>query len=205
MPHPFHDWLLRQPPQTVEVMPGLLGRSVPYGGLSDPDVLPGQPITAGGYGEDRQEYTSPLFSSPCGEERRTIHLGIDVFAPVGVPVRAPLSGRVHSFSDNAGPGNYGPVVVLEHTPEPGLTFHTLYGHLSRASLAMLHTDQCFDRGAHIGSIGDRSVNGSWSPHLHFQVILEIGAWQGDYPGTATRSEMDHWLAICPNPAKLLGL
>ncbi len=201
----FHHWLSLQPPQTVEVIPGLLAGAVPYGGLSDPDIATGAPITAGGYGEDRTEYDSKLFSSPCGEEPRTVHLGIDVFAAADTVVRAALPGRVHSFSDNKGPGNYGPVVILEHEPGTGLLFHTLYGHLSRPSLDGLEIGATFASGDEIGRLGSRTVNGGWSPHLHFQIILEIGAWRGDYPGVCARSEQDMWLGRCPDPARLLGL
>ena len=201
----FRQWLARQPAQHVEVIPGLLGGVIPYGGLSDPDVAPGAPITAGGYGEDRIEYDSKLFSSPCGEEPRTVHLGVDVFAPPETPVRAALSGKVHSFSDNKGPGNYGPVVIVEHEPEPGLAFHILYGHLARASLEGLVVGAGISAGDEIGRLGSRIVNGGWAPHLHFQIVLQIGAWRGDYPGVCARSEQDMWLENCPDPARLLGL
>lgn len=201
----FHDWYSAWGPQTIEVIPGLLSGGISYGGLSDPDVGPGDPITAGGYGEDRKEYDSQLFSSPCGEEPRTVHVAIDVFAPPETPVCAALAGRVHSFSDNKGPGNYGPVIILEHEPTPGLVFHTLYGHLSRPSLEGLQPGSEVRAGEEIGRLGAREVNGGWSPHLHFQIILSIGGWRGDFPGVCKRSERDEWLANCPDPSRLLGL
>lgn len=201
----FHDWYSGWGPQTVEIIPGLMSGPIRYGGLSDPDVQPSDPITAGGYGEDRTEYDSQLFSSPCGEEPRTVHLGIDVFAPPETTVRAALPGYVHSFSDNKGPGNYGPVIILEHAPVPGLVFHTLYGHLSRPSLEGLTSGARVEAGAEIGRLGARHVNGGWAPHLHFQIILSIGDWRGDYPGVCKRSERPHWLDVCPDPSRLLGL
>jgi len=56
-----------------------------------------------------------------------------LFAPAGTPVFAPLGGVVHAFADNSAPLDYGPVIILRHDVN-GVTFYTLYGHLSRASL-----------------------------------------------------------------------
>ena len=101
-------------------------------------------------------------------------------------------------------GDYGPTIILEHTPVAGLKFHTLYGHLDRDSLKGLKPGTAFMAGEKIAQLGTRRENGGWSPHLHFQIILDIGSAKGDYPGVAKRSEQDKWLAICPDPAKLLG-
>lgn len=201
----FHDWLAGWGPQTHEVIPGLLADAIPYGGLSDPDLSYGSPITAGGYGEARREYESPIFAPTDGGEPRTIHLGIDVFAAAGTPVRAPLDGSIHSFADNQGVGNYGPTIILEHPIAPGLTFHTLLGHLSRDSLDALSVGDRVQAGATLARLGDRTVNGDWSPHLHFQIILNIGDARGDFPGVCKASEREAWLACCPDPSRLLGL
>ena len=161
-------------------------------------------LLAGGYAENRAVYGSELFS-PKGEEPRTLHLGLDIFAPAGASVFAPTPGRVHSFQDNAGPGNYGPTLILEHDAGSGGLLHTLYGHLSRDSLAGLVKGRTFTAGERIGRLGAPPDNGDWPPHLHFQVLLEMGDAAGDYPGACRRSEQDRWLAICPDPRPLLGL
>ncbi|MEW5940195.1 MAG: phosphotransferase, partial [Chloroflexota bacterium] len=97
-----------------------------------------QVIGIGRYDEARYLYASPAFATgprPT-DEYRALHLGLDLFAPAGTPVYAPLEGRVVAFADNAAAQDYGPVIVLEH--EAGeLKFYTLYGHLSRDSLAGL--------------------------------------------------------------------
>jgi peptidoglycan LD-endopeptidase LytH len=198
----FSAWLARLPVQRIEIISGL-HRSV-AGQLSDADVLPGQPVRAGGYGEDRSLYTQALFA-PDGEEPRTVHLGIDIFAPAGADVMTPLAGRVHSSRVNEAPGDYGPTIILEHAPAPGLVFHTLYGHLSRDSLKGLKPGAAFMAGEPIAQLGTKRENGGWPPHLHFQIILEIGDAKGDYPGVCRRSEQDRWLAICPDPRPLLGM
>lgn len=205
MSQTFNDWLTSWGPQTHEVIPGLLSGQIPYGGLSDPDLQPGAPITAGGYAEERREYESAIFAPTDGSEPRTVHLGIDVFAAAGAPVRAPLDGVVHSFADNQGAGNYGPTIILEHAVAPDLTFHILFGHLSGASLDGLQDGDRIAAGDQFAQLGDRDVNGDWSPHLHFQIILDIGDARADFPGVCKRSERETWLARCPDPARLLGL
>lgn len=198
----FSAWYAGLKPTGIEVVPGV-HRALP-GRLDAAEVKPGEAVRAGGYGEDRSIYTQTLFA-PDGEEPRTIHLGIDVFAPAGAEVATPLSGRVHSSRINDAEGDYGPTIILEHAPAPGVKFHTLYGHLSRDSLKGLKPGAAFMAGETIAALGTRRENGGWPPHLHFQIILEIGEAKGDYPGVCRRSEKDRWLAICPDPARLLGL
>jgi hypothetical protein len=198
----YDRWLATLRPTGIEVVPGV-ARAVP-GKINDSDVKPGDPVRAGGYGEDRGVYSQVLFA-PEGVEPRTVHIGFDIFAPAGAEVITPLNGKVHSSRINEAEGDYGPTIILEHTPAPGLTFHTLYGHLSRDSLKGLKPGTAFMAGEKIAELGTKRENGGWAPHLHFQVILDIGAAKGDYPGVCKRSEQDHWLSICPDPAVLLGL
>ena len=81
----------------------------------------GAAIGIGCYDEVRGVYTSPAFSKPGndGPSARTVHLGLDLFAPPGTPVFAPLDGVVHSVADNAHPLDYGPTIVLEHEADAG--------------------------------------------------------------------------------------
>ena len=50
-------------------------------------------------------------------ERRTIHLGLDIFCDAGTPVHAPLRGTVHAFAYNPASLDYGGVIVLRHTTD----------------------------------------------------------------------------------------
>ncbi|ESQ76953.1 peptidoglycan DD-metalloendopeptidase family protein [Asticcacaulis sp. YBE204] len=213
----FLDWQSRRTEPSAEVMAGLAtarpirldagglqaegwGSDIPAGWA----VQPGEPLRVGGYDEDRGIYDSDVFAGEGGE-RRTVHLGIDIFAPAGSDVFAPIHGRVHSFQDNDNLKDYGPTVILEHMPEPDMIFWTLYGHLSRDSLEDLYVGKEFAQGDRLAALGEPDVNGGWSPHLHFQLILDIGDRIGDFPGVFKRSERDHWQTICPDPRPFLGI
>lgn len=157
----------------------------------------------GGYGEDRVVYRmSPLFGGES-EDARSVHLGVDLWLPAGSPVFAVLSGTVHSIADNARFGDYGPTVILEHCLT-GQTFHTLYGHLARRTLDHLQVGQTVEGGEQIAWLGTPEENLGWPPHLHFQIITEMGDHQGDYPGVCRPAERALWLQRCPDPACLIA-
>ncbi len=165
----------------------------------------GAKMGVGRYGEPRLLYDSPIFAAGGrGIDRRTIHIGVDLFLPPQTTVLAPLSGRVHSFRDNANPLDYGPTVVLEHEVEPGLSFHTLYGHLTRESLLGLEEGQALRKGDPVGKIGRIEENGGWPPHLHFQIICDLLGYRGDFPGVAAPSQKATWLSLSPDPNLILG-
>jgi len=72
-------------------------------------------IGVGRYDEARLLYDSPAFAvDGLPGERRTIHLGLDLFAPPGTPVHAPLDGVVHFVGVNDAPQDYGGLVILRH-------------------------------------------------------------------------------------------
>lgn len=154
-------------------------------------------VGIGGYNEDRVWYQrSELFSGE--EEIRTVHLGVDVWCPAGTRVFAPLDGVVHSFHDNAHFGDYGPTIILQHSLASG-TVHTLYGHLSRRSLEPLRAGTSIRSGEPFAEIGERSENGEWPPHLHFQIIISLDGKSGDYPGVCSRRSRERYLENCPDP------
>lgn len=163
-------------------------------------------IGIGRYLEPRLLYQSPLFGGgDSQEERRTVHLGVDLFAPPGTPVHAPLRGRVHALADNRAPLDYGPVVILEHETAGGETFFTLYGHLGRDVLGRLRTGQQVDAGEPFAAIGTPDINGGWTPHLHFQIITDLLGLGTDVPGVCRSSEQDAWGALSPDPNLLLNI
>ena len=154
----------------------------------------------GGYLEDRAVYRdTDLFQ---GDAERSIHIGVDVFMPAETPVYAPLAGEVQSFANRQVWGDYGPVIILRHELD-GVEFHTLYGHLSEASLDGMQAGRAVARGEKIAAIGARPLNGNWTPHLHFQLIHDMGDWRGDYPGVVRRDELDYYRENCPDPMPLL--
>ncbi|MHB1863465.1 MAG: aminotransferase class III-fold pyridoxal phosphate-dependent enzyme [Gemmatimonadaceae bacterium] len=164
-------------------------------------------VAVGRYDEPRLLYVTPLFSGGerVTDERRTVHMGLDLFADAGTPVHAPLAGTVHAFADNANPLDYGPVIILRHALDDGTGFFTLYGHLSRESLAGLRVGQQIARGERIGTLGATDVNGGWTPHLHLQVIADLLDLDLGFPGVVRASQRDAWRAVCPDPNLLVGI
>jgi murein DD-endopeptidase MepM/ murein hydrolase activator NlpD len=161
----------------------------------------GAPVGVGRYAEDRVVYRHrSLFNG--AEENRSVHLGIDLFVEPGTMVSTPLRAEVHSFSNNQSPGDYGPTIILRHEPE-GVPFFTLYGHLSLWSLTGMHPGRRFAAGEVIGRVGESQENGGWPPHLHFQVITDMGEWKGDFPGVAAPSQLKKYLELCPDPNLIL--
>ncbi|MGA9278142.1 phosphotransferase, partial [Ilumatobacter sp.] len=67
--------------------------------------VPDDRPSLGRYGELRAIYDTDAFATPSGE-RRTLHLGIDVFVPSGTPVASPLAGTIHSCDVRDQPGDY---------------------------------------------------------------------------------------------------
>ena len=200
----YTAWLAARQKPWAEIMAGLHASAFTPLALDIAPAMPDAPgLRYGGYDEERAIYTSPVFNA--GPEPRTIHLGIDLFAPAGTAVFAPLDGRVHSFRDNAGALDYGPTIILEHAASAELVFYTLYGHLSRESLDGLHSGRAFVAGERLAWLGGADVNGGWLPHLHFQVVLDLLGYDGDFPGVARKSERARWTEICPDPGPLLGI
>jgi 4-aminobutyrate aminotransferase-like enzyme/Ser/Thr protein kinase RdoA (MazF antagonist) len=159
----------------------------------------------GRYNEARPFYTTDAYEvrGNDGPEWRAIHIGLDIFMPPGTPVFAPLDGVVHSFQDNANDRDYGPAILLEHRVSEALTFYTLYGHLTRTSLVGLQRGQVIRAGEAFCQIGPMPENGNWSPHLHFQIMLDTMGWEGDFPGVAFPEKRAVWTSICPDPWLLL--
>lgn len=165
----------------------------------------------GGYREYRQMYRrSALFDKDLSttdtiiEEPRSLHLGTDIWGPAGTPVYAPLGGVVHSFAFNDHFGDYGATIILQHQLDTW-NFYTLYGHLSLADIGHLRNGLFISRGEDFGHFGNPRENGNWPPHLHFQVILDISGYNGDYPGVCKLSEAEKWLANSPDPDLILNL
>lgn len=161
-------------------------------------------VAFGGYKEKRNLYKrSSIFNDDSAEERN-IHIAVDLWTKAGTPVLAALDGIVHSFRYNKSLGDYGPTIILQHDIENAV-FYTLYGHLSVESLTNLTVGQAFAKSAKIGTLGEATVNGDYAPHLHFQIIMDIGDKFGDYPGVCSRTDLPFYLKNCPDPNLLLKI
>jgi len=159
----------------------------------------------GGYNEHRTVYSrSRVFDAADGGEPRRLHLGVDIWGPADTPVYAPLEGTVHSFAFNDAYGDYGATLILQHELD-GVIFHTLYGHLSLASIQEKKEGQSIAKGEWIAAFGEPAENGQWPPHLHFQIIKDMQGLKGDYPGVCRYSERENYLANCPDADLILGM
>lgn len=121
------------------------------------EPLPGQLLM-------RQPTPGPLSSSfglrrVFNGEARNPHSGLDIAAPTGTPVIAPLPGKVVVTGDFYYNGN---TVILDH----GGGLLTLFCHLDQIDV---RTDQLLEAGAPLGRVGATGrVTGA---HLHFSVSL----------------------------------
>ena len=165
----------------------------------------GTDVAVGRYDEVRLIYTDAAFAASCPtEERRTVHLGMDLFVAAQTPVHAPLAGVVHALADRTRAQDYGPVIVLRHEVD-NLVFYTLYGHLSRESLQDLELGQSIESGQAFATVGTREVNGDWPTHLHLQVITDLLDLDDAFPGVCRASQRAVWTSFCPDPNLLVGL
>jgi peptidoglycan LD-endopeptidase LytH len=155
----------------------------------------------GGYNEHRTLYARSSHFDTLSEARR-LHLGVDIWGPAGTPVYNPMDGYVHSFQFNDHFGDYGATIILVHQLG-NLRLHTLYGHLSLASLEGLKEGQFVPKGKKFAEFGIPEENGHWPPHLHFQLIFDLQDMRGDYPGVCCYSEKEHYLENCPDPNDIL--
>ncbi|MEH7827661.1 aminotransferase class III-fold pyridoxal phosphate-dependent enzyme [Gemmobacter denitrificans] len=181
----FDDWMTAQRPTDLPA-------DMPFVGF-------------GLYGEKRAVYTAAHFADAASDERRTRHLGIDIFAPAGTAIHAPMDGVVESVSYNADPLDYGHTLILRHETASGRAFFTLYGHLGGSLPGLCRAGQAVSAGQMIGHLGDWHENGGWAPHLHFQIITSLLAQRGNFFGVGHDSLWDVWADISPDPNLLLRL
>jgi 4-aminobutyrate aminotransferase-like enzyme/Ser/Thr protein kinase RdoA (MazF antagonist) len=167
----------------------------------------GAAVGVGRYDEARLLYSSALFGA--GEnptaERRTIHLGMDLFVEAGARVYAPFDGVVHAIANNKAALDYGPVAILKHAAGEAGEFFTLYGHLTAETLRELKTGQKIARRHPFARVGDAHENGGWAPHLHFQIILDLMERGTDFPGVCAASERGVWTALSPDANLILQI
>jgi len=156
----------------------------------------------GGYMEHRTLYARSALFDTANEEPRRLHLGMDIWAAVGTPVYAPLQGTVHSFQNNDRFGDYGPTIILQHNLD-GLALYSLYGHLNTDSLNNLQVGDTVFKDQQIASFGTERENGSWPPHLHFQLMFDMQGKKGDYPGVCRFSEKEQYQQNVPDPNLIL--
>ena len=125
----------------------------------------------GGWLEDRAH----LWRGHYLPDGCTIHLGIDLNAPAGTTVPAPVSGEVvHAVPCCASGGGWGGWFVVRADSPAGSAVYVLLGHLAHAGLPQ--AGERLVRGTPAGVIGTPHENGGWYPHLHLQAISG-DAWE----------------------------
>jgi murein DD-endopeptidase MepM/ murein hydrolase activator NlpD len=156
------------------------------------------PFSIGRYDEDRVN----MYDQEIFEGRRTVHMGIDIGAPIGTLVHSFWEGWIYACGYNREPGDYGHVIVTEHRLD-GLSLWALYGHLSEPSIAGKLNGQKICHGEVLGTIGRETENGGWPPHLHFQLSYTRPATH-DLPGVVAPADRAQALLDYPDPRLVLG-
>ena len=156
----------------------------------------------GGYLEYREIYgRSVVFNGADQNSIRRLHIGLDIWGPIGTPVYAPMEGVIHSIANNNQKGDYGATIILKHEIED-VEFHSLYGHLSERDLHHKKGDK-INKGDLLAHFGNHQENGYWPPHLHFQLIQDMQGMEGDYPGVCSMNDKAFYEVNCPDPNILL--
>jgi len=167
----------------------------------DPNRQLLSPFGIGRYDENRRGmYSDDIFQS--GNEARTVHMGIDIGAPVSTPVSAFFDGEVYLFSFNEAKGDYGYTLITKHDLG-GTPLFALHGHLSKTSVQGKERGQKLTAGETIAWVGDRHENGGWNPHLHFQLCLHEPL-VCDLPGVVSPAQRKESLLLYPDPRLVLG-
>ncbi|WP_318520702.1 peptidoglycan DD-metalloendopeptidase family protein [Photobacterium leiognathi] len=157
-------------------------------------------VVIGRYAEHRLIYQDKANFTDSPD--RTVHMAIDLGLPAGTPVYAPLDGEVFGVANHTADGDYGPTVILKHELEDHI-FYTLYGHCATEYLSTLTVGQKITAGQQFTAIGKTEENGGWAPHLHFQIIKDMGDFSDDYPGVIDPEQFDFYQDNCPNPNLIL--
>ena len=182
---------------------GLKDSMHPLGGYIDSCLAKAQAKVAyGGWQEDRMLYElSPHFASGSGS--RSVHLGVDLWFPIGQEILCPYPATLHSFQNNNNFLDYGPTLILEHQITSDFKFFSLYGHLAPKSLDAKKVGQKFEVGETIAWLGAPPDNGDWPAHLHFQIILDMLDKSGDYAGVSSLEDREFFRCLCPDPSLVL--
>ncbi len=166
----------------------------------DPNRTLSGPYGIGKYNERRVGmYTDKeLFAG----EHRDIHIGIDIAAPISTDVHAFFDGEIFLFGINAAEGDYGPTIITRHLIGDR-ELYALFGHLTTDSLTGKSSGQKISRGEVIAKVGEKSENGGWNPHLHFQLSWEKPSMP-DMPGAVNERDLKRALEVYPDPRLVLG-
>jgi len=114
-----------------------------------PSIIPVRGFLSSRFGYRRDPFTG----------QRRFHEGLDIVAPVGMPIVAPADGRVKRVKWESG---FGLVLEIDH----GYGIVTRYAHTSRV---LVRPGQVVKRGQVIAYVGN--TGRSTGPHLHYEVRI----------------------------------
>jgi murein DD-endopeptidase MepM/ murein hydrolase activator NlpD len=95
--------------------------------------------------------------------RRVFHNGVDIVAPRGYPIIAPMGGVVAQVSRTK---RNGLIVFISHGEIDSIPLGTAYYHMEDAVVAV---GDAVTRGQKIGTVGDSGETSGGVTHLHFIV------------------------------------
>jgi len=135
-------------------------------------------------------------------EGRFYHLGIDIGAPCGTKLHAPLDCEAAASGYEGGQGNYGGFTVLRCRSEPGAAFYMLFGHLDPEELPPVGAR--IKKGEAFAQLGNMDQNGNWYYHTHLQILTQKAFSEGwASKGYCKESELASIGKYCPDPLALL--
>jgi 4-aminobutyrate aminotransferase-like enzyme/Ser/Thr protein kinase RdoA (MazF antagonist) len=150
----------------------------------------GAAFAAGGYAEGRTIRTDP---HQLPDDQETVHLGVDLTAPVGATVMTPLDGTVVEVHPTR--------VLILHSPEEGVEFYTLYTDLD----PQLEAGRKIRGGTILGTVATPASNTVGYTHVHVQLVTDLLGMGAHFPIYCKPSELSVWRSFCPDPAPLLKL
>lgn len=161
-------------------------------------------VITGDYGIGRFNEKRPgMYQGFQSDDNRDIHMGVDLFVPAGVIVRAFHNGEIIDVDNNDQVGDYGYTITAQHTLEDGRDIFALYGHLGAATLDITKPGDLVSSGQQIAIVGSFDENGNWPPHVHFQLSW-VKPEFCDMPGVVNDHQLEEALKIYPDPRLVLG-
>jgi hypothetical protein len=156
-----------------------------------PRAEPAQTAFCWPLAEFRYSLNRPTGAWLAPRGRHSHHLGVDMFAPVGRPVRAVADGVVHDISTSGwGGGNV--AIMVRHRLADGRWFIALYGHIRNI--------YGLRKGSRVQGCGTIGVIGPYrcGSHVHFGVIAPGRLPHAPY-GTSKRGDHNNFI----NPVRFL--
>jgi len=97
----------------------------------------------------------------------------------------------------------GPSIITEHRIGDA-SFYILFSHLRPNALDNLKEGATVRSGDQIASVATEVESVELPPHVHLQLITDLGEHSVDFPEVARLSEKNKYMNVCANPESLLS-